>query len=288
MQEFAAVNAQDFHKYSYLDIINSILKFVDHLKQAWAKAEAKPAAQRELQLAFLAAAPLQILFGTDCLQQAFELWMQKAEAQATPCVLWDEDAKSEALAKLFALFDTNADGRVDAEELRITLKAFGLELPEDTELHFEVVRHFDGDGDGQMDLPEFRLFVESRIEDAFRLFVEGPRDVQGGDSIVESDLRRVANELGYDSLHSNVYQKMIHILDTEGSERDGMVNRAEFEQLILMRPDPTINRISNVHALNKAVCDLGASSPSRKASRRFAWDDRSLRLPAHSTPESVE
>mmetsp|Transcript_90779 Transcript_90779/g.290967 ORF Transcript_90779/g.290967 Transcript_90779/m.290967 type:complete len:136 (-) Transcript_90779:1548-1955(-) len=125
-------------------------------------------------MTLLTAAPLQMLFGADCLEEAFNLWMAQALRPDTTMFVWDEDLKNQTLKSLFSLFDTNADGSVDAEELRVTLCAFGLELPEGSELHLQVVRHFDRDGDGTMDLSEFKSFVESRIRAVFLLICFRP------------------------------------------------------------------------------------------------------------------
>lgn len=303
--EFASLRPDEFKSLGYVDVLSAVLAFVDQLKQTWTRHEANPDELRELQLMLLAAAPLQILFGTNCLEEAFSLWLTKSVTHEAVGKQWDENTKCEALRSLFQLFDTNADGSVDAEEMRVTLRAFGIHLPEGSELHYEVVRRFDGDGSGQLDLSEFRSFVEWRIQAAFRLFLqhrvsaslldespqEGAALATGDNAISEADLKLVADSLGYGSLAEETYARMIHILDTEGEVKDGVVNHQEFEQLILMKPDSKVGRISSGHLLNQAVDPStreragsalsddtadGGRALRRKTSRHFAWDTSEL------------
>lgn len=250
LQEFAAVREDDFGRDGYIEILGVLFNFLDNVKKVWTNLDAAPQELQQLHNSLLAAAPLQILFASDCLEASFALWKNKAESMECASPAWDETMKQDALRSLYGLFDTNADAKVDAEELRITLKAFGLEMAEDSHAHLEVVRSFDDDGDGTMDLNEFGRFVDARMQNAFHLFKDTPGASGVHGEISEQDLLRVAKKLGQD-LSAEESKKMINILD-DSSAGNGMVDFREFEQLILMKPDAKKGRISNYHALNEA------------------------------------
>lgn len=262
LKEFAAVREEEMDVLESLDIFGALITFVDRLRHAWIQHESRPSDFQELQATLLAAAPLQMFFGSNCLEEAFNLWLAKSQMQrALPPPQWDSETKHEVLQSLFRLFDTDGNGSVDAEELLVTLKAFGMELPVGTELHYEVVRHFDANGDGRMDITEFQAFVESRIRFAFNQFLQ----VSGRDanSIKEPDLQVVSEKLGCTGLPDGTYGRMIHMLDSQGPSQDGQIDISEFEQLVLMRPEGALGRISSGHALN-----LSRSRDSRKCSLR--------------------
>jgi len=268
LKEFAAVREEDLEAVQCRDVFGALITFVDRLRQAWMQHESRPSDFQELQATLLAAAPLQMFFRSNCLEEAFNLWLAKSQMQhALPPPQWDGETKNEALHDLFRLFDTDGDGSVDAEELLVTLKAFGMELPAGTELHYEVVRHFDSNRDGRMDITEFKAFVESRIQYAFNQFLQtsGSRDAN---FIKESDLQTVGEKLGSTGLPEGFYSRMIHMLDSQGPSQDGQIDLSEFEQLVLMRPEGALGRISSGHALN-----LARARDNRKGSpRSFSFE----------------
>jgi len=250
LKEFAAVREEDLESVQCLDVFGALITFVDRLRQAWIQHEGRPSDFQELQATLLAAAPLQMFFRRDCLEEAFNLWLAKSQMQhALPPPRWDGETKNEALQALFRLFDTDGDGSVDAEELLVTVKAFGMELPAGTELHYEVVRHFDCNGDGRMDITEFEAFVESRIQFAFNQFLQISCS-KNANFIKEPDLQIVGEKLGSTGLPEGTYGRMIHMLDSQGPSQDGQIDLSEFEQLVLMRPEGALGRISSGHTLN--------------------------------------
>lgn len=269
--EFASLRELDMKSTGYLDIIGVVLAFVDQLRQTWGKLDANPTELQGLQTALLSAAPIQMVFGNSCLEDAFNLWLAKASAQceALPPAQWNEDAKVSALHGLFALFDANADGRIDAEELRVTLRALGVNLPSGSDKHYEVVRGFDSDRDGQLDFSDFRALVEGRIRATFRLFLLGGAGEH--EAISEVDLRRVGERLGCTSLPAETYRGMLRAFSAAGAQdEDIAVGLERFEQLVLMRPDGDVGRVSSGHPLNRAA-SLEASGQPRN--RLLIWEN---------------
>jgi len=239
LKEYAALRPADFHTLGYMDIFRAVVGFTDRLKSRWAELSNTSTEQGELLRTLLSAEPLGMIFASECLPEAFEHWKRKlSEKRAPP---WDGEEKKKALRRLFRLFDTDGDGAVDAAEVLVTLKAFGISWVPTEKLHIEFVELFDRDGSGTMEFEEFQNFVESRIAAVFQKFLD-PATPEA-QAITFQDLRRVCNSLGYDSLGDEVLVKMINILDVGGTDptgkKDGVVDHSEFEQLILMKPDIT-------------------------------------------------
>lgn len=79
---------------------------------------------------------------------------QWAERVAQSCKLGDADDGDARLRELFRTYDTSGDGRIDAAEFRIALRALtGCDVPQgDCEA---TLRVFDVDGSGTIDFAEF-------------------------------------------------------------------------------------------------------------------------------------
>lgn len=76
----------------------------------------------------------------------------------------------------FHLADINGDGRLNPREFKKLLKAFGMEMSAaDVEI---LIDRFDLDGDGDIDLPEFRAFIESEQKNLFEAESAGTRKSQ--------------------------------------------------------------------------------------------------------------
>jgi hypothetical protein len=76
------------------------------------------------------------------------------------------DGMTEAAIKTkFHLADVNGDGRLNPKEFKKLLKTFGMEMPPaDVEI---LIERFDVDNDGDIDLHEFRAFIESEQKNLF-------------------------------------------------------------------------------------------------------------------------
>jgi calcium-binding protein CML len=76
------------------------------------------------------------------------------------------DGMTEAAIKTkFHLADVNGDGRLNPKEFKKLLKTFGMEIaPADVEI---LIERFDVDNDGDIDLHEFRAFIESEQKNLF-------------------------------------------------------------------------------------------------------------------------
>jgi len=174
LKEFAAIPESDFERCSHIDVIAAVLQFVDHLKRASLEMKTNPSETLQLRQTLLGVTPVQIVFSADCLEAAFDLWLRKAAADNHRPKPWGREARRKAIHDLFRLFDTDADNSVDAEELRVTVQAFGVELPEpkDEKIQLELVRIFDTNYTGKLEFAEFHEFVEWRIQLVFDQFLQ--------------------------------------------------------------------------------------------------------------------
>jgi hypothetical protein len=85
-------------------------------------------------------------------------WAEQMRNMAKGDAAGGEDAMRSALKELFHRYDTSGDGRIDATEFRVAMRAFtGVDVPlSDCEA---TVRAFDADGSGTIDLGEFELAI---------------------------------------------------------------------------------------------------------------------------------
>lgn len=139
------------------------------------------------------------------------------------------------LTYAFHKFDVNKTGKVTASELGKVLRCLGLDTTEE-ELE-QMVREFDMDGDGCINLDEFiRLNEmtsemesstpgrENVLEAVFRMF---DRDANG--YICPAELQTIFNSLGDKAVTQEECRRMIQGADMDG---DGQVDFREFEALM--------------------------------------------------------
>ena len=96
------------------------------------------------------------------------------------------------------MFDTDGSGSIDAQELKVAMRALGFE-PKKEEIR-KIIQEADRDNSGCIDFSEFLDMMAQRMQDrdpnedmmkAFRLF-----DDDGDGKISFKNLKRVAKELG--------------------------------------------------------------------------------------------
>ncbi|KAH7566961.1 hypothetical protein JRO89_XS07G0001000 [Xanthoceras sorbifolium] len=131
------------------------------------------------------------------------------------------------IRRVFNYFDENGDGRISAAELQRCLRVAGEELSmEDAEA---AVESSDLNGDGHLDLEEFRKLMETsknneeekrkELSEAFRMYV-----MEGSSFITAASLRRMLSRLG-DSRSVDDCKAMIRAFDLDG---DGVLSFDEF------------------------------------------------------------
>lgn len=230
LQEFAALRPQDFKTQGYIEILSTLLNFVDRFSVRWNQLIEKPGEQHDLLCMLTTASAVAALFKENRQFEAFNLWRAKRGRKEVP--MWTDDGKRDVLTFLFRLFDADGNGSMDPAEVGLSLKAFGLEVPEDSISHFLAVQLLDVDGTGTVDLDEFTKFVEHQIEVTFKSFLS-----DGNKDITKADLRRVATENKVE-IEDDELRGMINFFDCNGSS-DGLISLAAFEQIILMIPPET-------------------------------------------------
>merc|ERR1712193_264283 len=147
-------------------------------------------------------------------------------APAKPKGLTDDQIQE--IREAFDLFDTDGSGTIDAKELKVAMRALGLDAKKD-EIR-RMINDIDKDGSGTIDFNEFLNMINARMGDrdsreeiikVFRLFDD---DETG--KISFKNLKRVAQELG---------ENMIDEADRDG---DGEVNEDEFFRIMKRRGFP--------------------------------------------------
>lgn len=134
----------------------------------------------------------------------------------------------------FEVFDTDKNGKIDKQELRICVKAMGFDVPKE-----ELNEYIQERGDPEKETIDFNAFHDflgilmqkrnqtEEIKRSYRLFKDG---AQG--NITINDLRRIAKEMGTGITEEDI-QIMIKEFDEDG---DGEINMAEFMAIM----DPSL------------------------------------------------
>merc|ERR1711868_245768 len=108
-----------------------------------------------------------------------------------------EDQVAE-IKEAFDLFDTDGSGSIDTNELKVAMKALGMDAKSD-EIR-KLINDIDSDGDGTIDFDEFLAMMTARKqgedtrEDLLKVFKLFDDDKTG--TVSFKNLKRVCQELG--------------------------------------------------------------------------------------------
>eukprot|EP00792_Barthelona_sp_PAP020_P006032 TRINITY_DN2889_c0_g2_i1.p1 TRINITY_DN2889_c0_g2~~TRINITY_DN2889_c0_g2_i1.p1 ORF type:complete len:184 (+),score=63.86 TRINITY_DN2889_c0_g2_i1:31-552(+) len=142
-----------------------------------------------------------------------------------------EEQKNE-IKDAFELFDIDKTGSIGYHELKVAMKALGLDAK-----RAEVVRiieEYDRDGSSTINLQDFTEVMSQKIAErdpkefmmtAFNLF-----DQDGTGAISLSNLRHVARELG----HNIPDEELQAMIDEFDKDEDGVINEEEFFRIMEM------------------------------------------------------
>ncbi|CAK9234678.1 unnamed protein product [Sphagnum troendelagicum] len=140
------------------------------------------------------------------------------------------DEQKQEIREAFDLFDTDRSGSIDANELKVAMRALGFESKkEDIK---KMLDKIDEDGSGVIEFDEFVKMMTAKmgereskeeIKRAFRLF-----DIDETGRISFPNLKRIAKELG-EILSDEELREMIQEADRDG---DGEVNEEEFYRIM--------------------------------------------------------
>ena len=83
----------------------------------------------------------------------------------------EEGGRDDALKREFRFIDTNRDGKISPDELRIALFSFGIKTDDATAQATFAAADTDSSGDGSFD--EFARFVKNGDGDASKAFKRG-------------------------------------------------------------------------------------------------------------------
>jgi centrin-1 len=128
------------------------------------------------------------------------------------------------------MFDTDGTGRIQANELRVALRALGFETTKD-ELRRMII-DVDKKGDGLLDFPQFMEAIVKKIsepdteEEIHKSFFLFDNDHDG--SIDINDLKYIADLIG-ETINHEELQEMIKETDHNG---DGLVTQEDFKRVV--------------------------------------------------------
>jgi len=137
----------------------------------------------------------------------------------------------EEIREAFKLFDTDDSGTIDADELKVAMRAMGFE-PKRDEVR-RMIQESDRDGSGTICFDTFQAVMAAKMANrdprdeslkSFRLFDD---DETGTISL--KNLRRVAKELG-ENMTDDELQEVIDFCDKDGR---GEISQDDFVRLML-------------------------------------------------------
>merc|ERR1712139_609129 len=123
----------------------------------------------------------------------------------------------------FDIFDTDGSGSIDTNELKVAMKALGMDAK--SEEIRKLINDIDSDGDGTIDFDEFLAMMTARKqgedtrEDLLKVFKLFDDDKTG--TISFKNLKRVCQELG-ENMTDDELKEMMDWADKDG---DGVLNR---------------------------------------------------------------
>merc|ERR1711977_654680 len=124
----------------------------------------------------------------------------------------------EEIKEAFDLFDTDGSGSIDVNELKVAMKALGMDAK--SEEIRKLINDIDSDGDGTIDFDE--------LLKVFKLFDD---DKTG--TISFKNLKRVCQELG-ENMTDDELKEMMDWADKDG---DGVLNEDEFINAVMRKKD---------------------------------------------------
>ena len=154
---------------------------------------------------------------------------EKSKAKKTITLSLTEQQRGE-IRQAFDLFDTEGQGVIDSNALKVVLRALGFE-PRKEEVK-RMIASVDKTGSGKIDFNEFLELLLAKMseresrDDAKRAFKQFDLDHQSNISF--ENLKQVSRELG-ENMTDEEIMEMIHAADLD---KDGLVNEDEFWRIM--------------------------------------------------------
>merc|ERR1740117_2120048 len=139
----------------------------------------------------------------------------------------------EEIKEAFDLFDTDGSGSIDVNELKVAMKALGMDAK--SEEIRKLINDIDTDGDGTIDFDEFLAMMTARKqgedtrEDLIKVFKLFDDDKTG--TVSFKNLKRVCQELG-ENMTDDELKEMMDWADKDG---DGYSTRMSSSTLSCAR-----------------------------------------------------
>eukprot|EP00039_Didymoeca_costata_P020255 m.340634 g.340634 ORF g.340634 m.340634 type:complete len:170 (+) comp19432_c0_seq1:258-767(+) len=155
--------------------------------------------------------------------RAGELAVGKGRARRKRALTEEQEAE---VAEAFTLFDANKDGKLDYYQLKVAMRALGIEVKKREVL--QILKEYDISNEGLIDQRGFREVVTDRIlernpiEEVMKAFALFDDDKTG--KITLKNMRRAARELG-EEMTDEELQAMIDEFD---SSKSGELNEDDF------------------------------------------------------------
>ncbi len=158
------------------------------------------------------------------------------------------------ISDAFKLFDTDESGTIDADELKVAMRAMGFE-PKREEVR-RMINEADGMGTGSITFEQFLAAMTTRMKTrdpreeaikAFHLFDDGETG-----AVTLKNLRRVAKELG-ENMTDDELQQVIDFCDVSGK---GEISMESFCNVLLQAQEEERQRAST-----RASTENAAAAP---------------------------
>ncbi|KNC81283.1 AGC/DMPK/ROCK protein kinase [Sphaeroforma arctica JP610] len=146
------------------------------------------------------------------------------------------DLSHDEIQQLFQTFDTDGDHKVTPDELQIGLFRLGHSTVPGFVHH--IFEQADTDGDGGIDIHEFKIFWEHHNAQLKRIF--DMADVASTGEITTVDLERVMRNEGIKAQTKNELTMMMKKVDKDGN---GGVSYNEFREYFMFTPLTNTNEI---------------------------------------------
>ncbi|KAJ5558894.1 hypothetical protein N7461_002866 [Penicillium sp. DV-2018c] len=163
-----------------------------------------------------------------------------------------KDERDKRVDKLWETLDTRREGHIDLAGLKKGLKKIDHPLKNADDMVLKVVREVDTNGDGRIDLAEFRSFLNRTEDGLWQMFQAIDRDHNG--VIDKKELRNAFSRSGVTVSSA----KLDRFFDEVDRNNDGVITYTEWRDFLIFLP---IQSPTDLHAVLSYYTATGNLNP---------------------------